>query len=388
MPNINKWRQVFLIETFTLFLTIKGRINFLQLQRFGKYSEQRYRQQFERKFDRRATPFLGFNKELVRQHSSGNLIIALDPSFLSKAGKKTPGLGYFWSGQAGSMKRGLEITGIAAIDIKNHTGFHLEAVQTIIQEGKTLTEHYAELIIQRKEALSGLSEIVVADAWFTKKPFVDAMRANEFHFVGRLRDDARLKYLYHGPRTGKRGRPKKYDGKVKPKMPDMNVFETLQALDDTTIHTAIVYSESLECDIRVVLMPISTGKTGYKIFFSTDTEMHAANLLQYYKSRFQIEFIYRDSKQHTGLNDCQARSENKLHFQTNAALTAVNIAKAKHWISLPEELRKAFSMNDIKTLNHNCLLLDKFFITFGVNPNLIKNQKYVKELIRYGTIAA
>lgn len=41
-----------------------------------------------------------------------------------------------------------------------------------------------------------------------------------------------------------------------------------------------------------------------------------------------------------------------------------------------------------KLLNHNRLLLDKFFITFGINPNLTKNQKYVKELIGYGTIAA
>ena len=95
-------------------------------------------------------------------------------------------------------------------------------------------------------------------------------------------------------------------------------FQTTQAHDGTAIQAEIVYSESLECRIRLVLMPIRTGKTGYKIFFSTDTEMHAANLLQYYKSRFQpcrraIEFICRDSKQHTGLNDCQARSENKLH---------------------------------------------------------------------------
>ena len=29
-------------------LSIKGRINFLQLERYGKYSEQRYRQQFEK----------------------------------------------------------------------------------------------------------------------------------------------------------------------------------------------------------------------------------------------------------------------------------------------------------------------------------------------------
>jgi len=177
-----------------LFLSIKGRINFLQLERYGKYSEQRYRQ----------LPiaigmiFLSFNKELVRTQGSGHYVIAIDPSFITKAGKKMPGLGYFWSGQAGQAKRGLEITGIAAIDIDHHTGFHLEAVQTILKEdeNRTLSAIYADIISQRKDALLSLSTIVVADAWFSKRSFVDTILSSGFHVISRLRDDANLKYLH------------------------------------------------------------------------------------------------------------------------------------------------------------------------------------------------
>jgi hypothetical protein len=176
--TVNKWRQTFLLETFTLFLSIKGRINFLQLERYGKYTEQRYRQQFEMTFD-----FLSFNKELVTEHGSGHFVIAVDPSFINKAGKKTPGIGYFWSGCAGAVKRGLEITGLAAIDIDNHTGFHLEAVQTIIKEDETksLSELYAEIITGRKDKLLAISTVVVADAWFAKKSFAEAMLNSGFH---------------------------------------------------------------------------------------------------------------------------------------------------------------------------------------------------------------
>jgi hypothetical protein len=39
-----------------------------------------------------------------------------------------------------------------------------------------------------------------------------------------------------------------------------------------------------------------------------------------YRLRFQIEFLYRDAKQFTGLNDCQARSPSKLNFH-NMSLT-------------------------------------------------------------------
>ena len=323
ISTINKWRQTFLLETFILFLSIKGRINFLQLERYGKYSEQRYRQ------------LPSYRDDFI------------------KAGKKTPGLGYFWSGQAGQAKRGLEITGIAAIDIDHHTGFHLEAVQTIIKEDETMLD-------------SG------------------------FHFISRLRDDANLKYLYSGEPTGKRGRPKKHGGKVEPNNLDKDVFALVETRDGTLLHTALVYSVSLERNVRIVHLQTSNdkGKTGYKLYFCTDIEMDAARILHYYRSRFQIEFLYRDAKQHTGLNNCQARSENKLHFQFNAALSAINIAKAVHWISIPREQRKAFSMNDIKTMNHNALLLERFFTMFGLNPHLTKNQKHVKELIYYGTIAA
>lgn len=156
------------------------------------------------------------------------------------------------------------------------------------------------------------------------------------------------------------------------------------------IYTAIVHSVSMERNVRLVHLelPGDKGKNNYKLFFSTDTEMEAALILKYYQSRFQIEFLYRDAKQHTGLTECQARSENKLNFQFNLALSAINIAKVTHWLNLPKEQRKAFSMNDIKTMNHNALLIQCFFTKFGINPNLPKNQNHVKELIQYGTIAA
>ncbi len=52
----------------------------------------------------------------------------------------------------------------------------------------------------------------------------------------------------------------------------------------------------------------------HKLYFSTDLTLDAHTVLKHYRSRFQIEFLYRDAKQHTGLEDVQARSENKLDF--------------------------------------------------------------------------
>lgn len=386
ISSINKWRQTFLLEAFMLFLSIKGRINFLQLARYGKYTEQRYRQQFEKRFG-----FLSFNKGLLLAHGSGHYVIAFDPSYISKAGKHTPGVSWYWSGCAGQAKWGLEIGGLAAIDIDNHTAIHLEAVQTLYDKEtqKTLTGWYADVITDRADTLSTISKYVVADAWFSKKPFLDRITDLNMHLISRLRDDADLRYLYTQKQSGSRGRPKKYAGKVDSKNIDKSVFTLVKGNDDCIVHTAIVYAKAFKANIKVLHVTYSkNGKQSHKLYFTTDLDLDATLILTYYQARFQIEFPYRDGKQHTGLMHSQARSENKIHFQTNAALTAINIAKITHWFTLDKQERKTFSMTDIKTLNHNTLLLNRFFSVFGINPNLTKNQKNVKELIYYGTIAA
>jgi len=387
LPNINKRRKDFLLEVFALLLSIKGRINFLQLSRYGNYKEQRYRQQFEKQFD-----FLNFNKELVLSTGGGKYAIAFDPSYINKSGKSTPGVGYFWSGVAGRAKWGLEIAGLAAIDIENHTAHHLEAVQTFTNTSNdfTLTDWYADIIIKRKDELSQISNILVADAWFSKKKFIDKIISANMNLISRFRDDADLLYIFRGQQSKGRGRPKKFNGKIIHSNINKDYFSFVEKNDKAEIYCAEVYSKSLKRIIKLVhvIYKNKKGNKTPKLYFSTDLSLEALDILDYYTCRFQIEFLYRDAKQHTGLNDCQARSENKLHFHFNSALTGINIAKIQHWLSIPKDERGTFSMNDIKTINNNMLQLQRFFDKFGINPYSTKNQLKAKELIYYGTIAA
>ena len=114
-----------MIEIFMLYLSIPSRINFLQLGRYSRFGEQRFRRQFEQGFD-----FFGFNKALSMPWIGSRTAVAFDPSFIHKSGKKTPGIGYFWSGCAGRALRGIEILGLSVIDADTRLSFHLDAVQT------------------------------------------------------------------------------------------------------------------------------------------------------------------------------------------------------------------------------------------------------------------
>ena len=74
------------------------------------------------------------------------------------------------------------------------------------------------------------------------------------------------------------------------------------------------------------------------------------------------------------MNHCQARSTEKLYFHWNTALRAINLAKITHWLSIPKLQREAFSIEQIKTIYHNELLLKRFFDMFGIKPDLTKNK--------------
>jgi len=386
--KLNKCRCDFMIEIFMLYLSIPSRINFLQLGRYSLFGEQRFRRQFETGFD-----FFSFNKALSAPWIGTRNAVAFDPSFIHKSGKQTPGIGYFWSGCAGRTLRGIEILGLSVIDADTRLSFHLEAVQTpptncLQDNGLTLVNWYAAAIRKHIDQILSITKYVVADAYFSKKNFVEQILGCSLHLVSKLRDDADLSYLSMNPKTGKRGRPKKYEEKIDVKNLNPEHFKQVESNQNIKAFSGIVYSKSLGRNILLVVEEFQIkGKAIYRLLFSTDTEQAPIDVIDIYHTRFQIEFGFRDAKQFTGLENSQARSGNKLHFHFNTALTTVNIAKIMQ-LSNPDTRENSFSMLTYKVLFHNTLLLSRFFSLFAINPNSIKNHQHVKELLNFGTLAA
>jgi hypothetical protein len=71
-----------------------------------------------------------------------------------------------------------------------------------------------------------------------------------------------------------------------------------------------------------------------------------------------MEFLFRDSKQFTGLIACQARSKAKLNFHFNASLTAASFAKLDRRQQAPC-VDHAFFMARLKRRAFNQHLLDR-----------------------------
>jgi len=159
------------------------------------------------------------------------------------------------------------------------------------------------------------------------------------------------------------------------------------------LYTLIVWSLSLKRKIRLAYLLDSRNpsRTGQVLLFSTDINVDPKLILTFYKARFQIEFIFRDPKQFTGLADCQARDFTKLDFHFNACLLTLNLAKFQAWqshqLSNPQ-LPFVFSMASFKRLALNQHLLERFISLLDLEPTVIKSHPNFHRLCSYGAIAA
>lgn len=93
------------------------------------------------------------------------------------------------------------------------------------------------------------------------------------------------------------------------------------------------------------------------MYSSTDIELSNIDVMEYYQTKFQIEFNIRDAKQFTGLTNCQARDIHKLDFAFDASFTAINVAKVMIYKN-----QNTMSISQLKTLINNAYISYKYFL--------------------------
>ena len=378
--KLTKSFEKILIEVIILYMIIPRKVNFTQMERYGSHDEQTYLNNFGKKKSE-CIDWLKLNVSLAKRYfgEKGRRAIAIDPSFISKSGKKTPHIGRFWSGCAQAVKHGLEIMGIGLIDIDANDCIMLRAHQSLTGKelglrDKSMTDFYISVIKRYRRELLKLSTLIVADAYFSTSTFVNGIKKYGFSLVSRFRDNACLYYVYNGPRTGKRGRPKTKDGKIDMNKLDLTRMEKMEMKKaEGKAYTLIAYSKALKCKIRLVIWQMPNGKK--KLFFSNDISLSGDEVLAYYRTRFQIEFCYRDAKGYTGLMHCQARNKWKLDFAFNASFASLNVAKVTM-----KEMGMQYSMSSFKALMTNTYIVRRIFKACGYNPNRTLISKIFKDL--------
>jgi hypothetical protein len=392
MEDLTHPQKKFILTLFSTLVVSCGRATFVNLSRYSRLNERTYRRQYQRSFN-----FIQFNQKLIEQaiEPESEVILAVDCSFIAKSGKQTYGLDYFYNGSASRAEKGLEISAMAVVDVSKKRGYSLSVQQTPTknlslekneQPETTRINHYLTQLEATVPYLPSSLRYVVSDGFYSKIKWVEGVTNLNLEAIGKLRRDANLRYL-NGEEYSGRGRPRKYGQKVD--LTNHSSFELVTQLSNSIdLYTCVVWSISLKRQIRLVYLLNNSASSSYAVLFCTNLQLDAYSIYLYYKSRFQIEFLFRDSKQFTGLADCQARDLTKLDFHFNASLTALNLAK---WDAVQQhnsETDFVFSMASYKRRAFNAHLLERFIDKLELKPTLIKSHPNYSKLYDYGVIAA
>ena len=436
-----KWSQPlrsFLNELLLLVLIVPGRATFRNLSRYSGYVEKTFSRWFRRKVNWAALNVAAIRAVVPAAHES---VLAFDPSYIPKSGKHTEGLGHFWNGSTGRAEPGLEVNALSWVDVTANTAYTISAEMTPPGTGaasatgtpatpetpadpepvsvqalsrrhkaktkaktktKTKTKTKAKADPKAKDDdsrvdayLAHLNRVIpkhdltrlrylTADGYFSKVKFVDGIVALKLDLISKLRRDADARYLFTGPYAG-RGAPRRYAGKVDWTCRDPAVFAAVVSPDpDLLLETAVVYLPRLRRRVRVVVV-IHRQTQRLALLFSTALDLDPATLYRYYVARFQIEFLFRDSKQFAGLTHCQARRTDALTFQVNASLTAVSLSKLQA-VQTYGYLPTPFSMASLVRRAFNAHFLKKILAYSAQGQTLTENSPAYETLCNYGII--
>ena len=362
LPKVaTKAQQKFLSVLFSTIIVMCGKVNFTNLSRYSEINERSYRRQFSRSHN-----FIKGNAEIIKRAilPTSRQIIATDCSFIKKSGKATYGIEYFYNGSAGKAEKGLEVSVVAVVDVDTKQGYALSVQQTPPgQAEKTRIDWYLEQLAATKPYFPKSVQHVVSYGFYSKIKWVDGVTDLGLDMIGKLRCDADMRYVYMGEQKP-RGRKRKYDDKVD--LTDVSRMTLVSELEpELYLYTVEVWVVSMKRKVRLAYIRDcrKDERVGLALLFSTDINLEASEILCFYKSRFQIEFIFRDAKQFTGLSDCQARDLTKLDFHFNASLMTLNLAKFDAWqthLAAHSHKTFVFSMASYKRLAFNRHLLDRF----------------------------
>ena len=393
MPAVRQPQARFLDTLFATILALRGHVNFRNLSRYCDYSERTLQRQFRSAFDWATFHRLTLQAVLG---AADEWIEVQDASFVPKSGKHTPGLGSFFNGCAGRPERGLEISTLALVNVTRGYAVTRHVAQTPAttkaQGDESRLLWYAQQVLAQRPTLPPQVRYLVVDGAYAKRSYLDAVVTAQHHLITKLRCDADCYFLHIAPRQpGKKGRPRKYDGKVN--FQDLSRFTCLGLLADeehVTVYTAVVWHKRFGRQLRLVVLVNRKDpqKPRYIVLATTDVDLDADTVVRYYRARFQIEFLFRDAKQFTGLSDCQARDAAALEFHFNAALATLNLVRVSEVQAADTNPLPVFSVASWKQQKFNERLVETLITKLDLEPTLIKNHPRYEEIRTYGAIAA
>jgi len=194
-------------------------------------------------------------------------------------------------------------------------------------------------LLRINELLSGLLKLLrvfikvkylALDGHFGHPQAVLMARENDLHLISKMRKDAALYEKYEGEYGG-RGAKKKYGTRLRFDLMPLKHLKKSKRVGEiiTNYYQGVFLHKDFGQAINVVIIKKLNTKTrqaGHAILFSSDVDLGWEKLMDYYSLRFQIEFNFRDAKQHFGLEDFMNTTKVGVENAANLAFLMVNVS--------------------------------------------------------------
>jgi len=361
--DTSTFRQLTLISEALLMMT--GRVTQLSLSR---WTEKGGSYRTIHRFFQKSIPWDELNWQLVKMSlpkEQGVILIAGDATTVTKSGKRTYGLGKFFSSIYSRAVSGLGFQCLSLIEVERRISWPILTEQIsppskkkkTVKKGKKVkrgkgrpkgskNKNHREVklnaeMTQVKAMLETLLKLIgetlkpiyfVYDGAFGNNAAAQMTRQVGLHLISKLRNNSALYFQWDGVYSGKGRRP------IYGQHVDYNDLSPSHLKSDETkkmIRTRIYQLTTLHKKfadkLNVVIIHkenITTGKVAKIILFSTDLALEWDKLIDYYRLRFQIEFNFRDAKQHWGLEDFMAVKKQSVFNSANLSLFMVNVSQA------------------------------------------------------------
>jgi putative transposase len=339
------------------------------------------------RFFQKNIPWDKLNWQLVK-HSLpkelGVILVAGDATTVTKSGKETYGLGKFFSSIYSRAVSGLGFQCSSLIEVERRISWPILTEQIPpspkkkkpikIKENKinrgrgrpkgSKNKNHREVkfnteMTQVKRMLEKLLKLIgetlkpiyfVYDGAFGNNAAVQMTQQVGLHLISKLRNNSALYFQWNGVYSG-RGRKPIYGKRVdyndlpKPHLKSDEIKKNIR----TRIYQLTVIHKKFADKLNVVIIlkeNTTTGKVARILLFSTDITLEWDKLIDYYRLRFQIEFNFRDAKQHWGLEDFMSIKEQAVLNSANLSLFMVNVSQ------MMQTTLKQDSILDMKSRYH------------------------------------
>lgn len=279
----------------------------------------------------------------------------------AKAGKETYGVGRFYSGLAQRVIPSLSILALSLIDVEARQSYPLYVEQIMPKQvaqpeplpqpkrprgrpkGSKSHAKPAPVLSPLLQLLGSMIRAVhaqiaflqvkhiVLDGNFGNYPSTWIVQQTGLHIISKMKRNAALYLPYDGAKP-RRGQTPRYGDKLNYSQLPVSARVASRIEDDYQIDTyqLQVYHKDYPNLLTVVVLVkthLTTGKRGHIVLFSTDLTLTAEQVLDYYSLRFQIEFNFRDTKQHWGLDDFMNVKQQAVNNAVNIAFFMVNFSQ-------------------------------------------------------------